>query len=92
MCVMAFNEVAVMSLPLEKMQSAEVRERKWSALSKRDLNGDQADGRGRSRTLNVKGIQLDDLSEIQVLGEGSFGRVTLVQDVNGARTQVVCGR
>ena len=82
MCVMAFNEVAVMSLPLEKMQSAEVRERKWSALSKRDLNGDQADGRGRSRTLNVKGIQLDDLSEIQVLGEGSFGRVTLVQDVN----------
>ena len=70
MCVMAFNEVAVMSLPLEKMQSAEVRERKWSALSKRDLNGDQADGRGRSRTLNARGIQLDDLSEIQVLGEG----------------------
>ena len=82
MCVMAFNEVAVMSLPLEKMQSDEVRERKWSAISKRDLNGDQVDGRGRSRTLNANRIQLNDLTEIQVLGEGSFGRVTLVQDVN----------
>ena len=57
----------------------------------RDLNGDQADGRGRSRTLNVKGIQLDDLSEIQVLGEGSFGRVTLVQDVNRSEDQSSMG-
>ena len=79
MCVMAFNEVAAASLPLEKMQSDEVRERKWSALSKRDLNGDQVDGRGRSRTLNATRIQLNDLTEIQVLGEVRFGRVTLAR-------------
>ena len=83
-CITAFNEVAVISLPLDKMLSNEVKERKWSTMAK----GGMSDGengpngiRSRARTLNRDDVQLSDLTEIKVLGEGSFGRVTLVKDV-----------
>ena len=70
-----------MYLPLIKLQSSDVKERNWSSMAKKDaMNDGGAVSRNRARTLNREHVRLSDLTEIKVLGEGSFGRVTLVKD------------
>jgi CRP-like cAMP-binding protein len=73
--VMAFNQVSVMCVPLSATNELAVRNQRWSvAITSPDTKVQK-----KEKVLNPYGIRFEDLHEIKVLGEGSFGRVSLVQ-------------